>query len=288
MPKPPAVKSVWFLPRTRDQPVVSAIRLGDIIESPWVPEEALNDKPPPNIGSASLRRQEEKSWSWTKEIAQSGGGGVFASFLQFLGIGGDIEGTLSKKHTEVYEVDRMLTEEFLPDKRYLAQCIQNAGVQDAFVGPARKSRVYMVTGLKIAYGATKATEMMKERGIHAQIGVDASSLGVPITIGPKIDWSSGVTESLAGGKSDFVFAFKLRRLKYKKGVLTDKAFTQGARYGLSPDGQDMNDEDEDVLDVEDFDVDDIEDDTAEEFMMHTKGIPSTEIGGEEIQLFFPG
>lgn len=267
--------------------MVSAIRLGDIIESPWTPEEALNDEPPPSISPISLRRREETSWSWTKEVEQSRGGGVFTSFLQFLGIGGDVEGTLDNVHKDVYEVDCMVTEEFLPNKQYLEQCIQDEGVQDMFVGPSRKSKVYMVTGLKIAYGATKATEMMKKRGIHAQIGVDATSLGGPVSFGPKGHWSSTITESLAGSKSDFVFAFKLRMLKYKKGLLTDKAFDRGAQFGLN-DGQDGNDDDdEDELDIEDFDVEDVEDASAEEFMMQTKEIAPSKSGEEEIRVFYP-
>jgi len=286
MPKPTAAKSVWFLPRTRDRPVISAIRLGDIIESPWSPEEALNDGPPPAIKSGLLRRQTEKSWSWTKETELSRGGGVFASFLQVLGIGGDVEGTRSNTHLDLYEVDCMVTEEFLPDKQYLRQCIEDSGVRDMFVGPSRKSKVYMVTGLKIAYGALKAAEMMEERGIRAKIGVDASALGAPVALGPQGHWSSRVTESLTADKSDFVFVFKLRRLKFKKGELTGQAFDRGAQYGLTREANE-SDRDEDELDVEDFDIEGMEDATTEEFRMQSKQIIPSTASGEEIRVFFP-
>jgi hypothetical protein len=286
MSKLTAPKPVWFLPRTRDRPVVSAIRLGDIIESPWTPEEALNDKPPPPIRSALLRRLEETSWSWIKETEQSRGGGIFASFMQFTGIGGDIEGTRSSMNIDIYAVNRMLTEEFLPNNQYLERSIQDAGIRDVFVGPCRKSEVYMVTGLKTAYGATKATEMMKKRDIHAQVGFDATPLGVPISLGPKGHWSSSVAESLTADKSDFVFAFKLRRLKFKKGVLTGKAFDRGAQYGLAQESDD-DDDDEDDLNVGDFSVEDMEEDSAQEFMMQSKTVNPTESGGEEVRVFYP-
>ena len=285
MPKPTVAKSVWFLPRTRDRPVISAIRLGDIVESPWSPEEALNDEPPPAIKPELLRRQTEESWSWTKETELSHGGGIFASFLQVLGIGGDVEGTRANKHLDLYEVDCMVTEEFLPDKQYLKQCIEDAGVRDMFVGPCRKSKVYMVTGLKIAYGATKAAEMMKEHGVSARIGVDASSLGAPVALGPQGHWSSRVAESLTADKSDFVFAFKLRRLKFKKGELTGQAFDRGAQYGLTREA-DVSDSDEEDLDVEDFNIEGMEDASTEEFMMQSKQIIPNEAGGEEIRVFF--
>ena len=286
MPKPTVAKSVWFLPRTRDRPVISAIRLGDIIESPWSPDEALNDEPPPAIEPEALRRQIEESWSWTKETELCRGGGIFASFLQVLGIGGDVEGTRANMHLDLYEVDCMVTEEFLPDKQYLRQCIEDSGVRDMFVGPSRKSKVYMVTGLKIAYGAIKAAEMMKERGVRAKIGVDASALGVPAVLGPQGHWSSRVTESLTADKANFVFAFKLRRLKFKKGELRGQAFDRGAQYGLTQEANE-SDSDEEELDVEDFDMEGMDDATTEEFRMQSKQIIPSAANGEEIRVFFP-
>ena len=263
------------------------MRLGDIIESSWSPEEALNDEPPPAIRSGLMRRQIEESWSWTKETEMSYGGGVFANFLQVvLGIGGDVEGTRINKQLDLYEADCMVTEEFLPDKQYLKQCIEDPGIRDMFVGPGRKSKLYMVTGLKIAYGARKAAEMMREQGILARIGVDASSLGAPVAVGPQGHWSSRVTESLTANKSDFVFAFKLRRLRFKKGELTGRAFDRGAQYGLTKEVND-SDSDEEDLDVEDFDIEDVDDASTEEFMMQSKQIISSNSSAAEIRLLFP-
>jgi hypothetical protein len=281
MPKYPEIKSVWFLPRTRDRPVASAINLGSIIESPWTPEEALNDELPPAIPPKLLRRQEETSWSWTREFERSRGGGIFANFLQLLGAGGEIGGAVDRTHTDVYAADRMLTEEFFPDKQYLAQSLQDDGVRDMFVGPGRKSKVYMITGLKIAYGATKAMEMMKRRGVHAQIGVDVSTVGV-ISLGPKVNVSSNTAEKLGAGKSDFLFGFKLRRLRYKKGVMTDEAFDRGAQYGLGQ--EDEDDQEAEILDVDDFDIEDVENGPAEEFRMESKEIQD---GGEEVRIMHP-
>jgi hypothetical protein len=281
MPHYPEVKSVWFLPRTRDRPVASAMSLGSIIESPWTPEEALNDESPPAIPPKLLRSREETSWNWTREFERSRGGGLFASFLQFLGVGGEMIGTVERTHTDVYAADRMLTQEFSPDKRYLEQCLQDEGVRDMFVGPGKKSKVYMITGLKTAYGATKAMEMMKKRGMHAQISVDVSTVGA-LSLGPKVDISSSATEKLGAAKSDFVFGFKLRRLRYKKGAVTDEAFDRGAQYGLSQ--GDDGDHEVEVLDVEDFDIEGVEDSPAEEFRMESKDVKD---GEEDVRILHP-
>jgi hypothetical protein len=181
----------------------------------------------------------------------------------------------------VYAADRMLTQEFSPDKRYLEQCLQDEGVRDMFVGPGKKSKVYMITGLKTAYGATKAMEMMKKRGMHAQISVDVSTVGA-LSLGPKVDISSSATEKLGAAKSDFVFGFKLRRLRYKKGAVTDEAFDRGAQYGLSQ--GDDGDHEVEVLDDEDFDIEGVEDSPAEEFRMESKDV---EDGEEDVRILHP-
>ena len=104
-------------------------------------------------------------------------------------------------------------------------------------------------------------------------------------MGPQGHWSARVTESLTADKSDFVFAFKLRRLKFKKGELTGKAFDRGAQYDLTQEVNESESDEED-LDVEDFDIEDMDDASTEEFMMQSKQIISRNTG-EEIRLYFP-
>ena len=120
------IQSVWFVPRTRDHPLITALSLGDIIESPWKPEEAVNYEPPPAIEPKRLRlrHREERSWSWFSESERSVSGGLFASFLELLGIGGEISGGTDRVQADTYTVERMVTDEFLPDQQYLKQCIE--------------------------------------------------------------------------------------------------------------------------------------------------------------------
>ena len=285
MRESPGIKSVWFLPRTRDHPFIAAISLGDIIETPWKPEEAVNHDPPPVIDPERLRHREEKSWSWSRESERSVSGGLFASFLEFLGLGGDLEGGTERLHADTYTVERMVTDEFIPDQPYLKQCIQDPGVRSKFIGPARKSHIYMVTGLKLAYGATKVREVMKKKSVHAQFGVDATLAGVPISVGPKGHWESGVAERSEANEADFVFGFKLRKLRYKKGEVFHKEYDRGARYGVDQDGG-MGEIVEE-LDAADFDVEDVESASSEEFRMKSKDIMSMEAGEEIVRICLP-
>lgn len=265
--------------------MVSAMALGDIIDSPWNPEDALNESAAPTVPRSLLRRREEAPWSWTREFAISRSGGVFASFLQFTGIGGDVQHTVDGAHTDVYNAERLVTEEFAPDAEYIQAILQDEGVQEAFVGPSGKKRVYMITGLKIAYGATKATDVMRMRGIHAHIGIDASAMAVPVTMGPTGHWSSSVRESQSAGRSDFVFGFKLRLLKYKKSQVKHKAYDQGAQYGLGHDVVVDNEPDE--LEAGDFELEDLDRTSAEEFRTIGRTMVWIEDGEEEAEHFVP-
>lgn len=130
----PRIKAVWFLPRTRDRPMVSSMALGDIIHSPWNPEDVLNEGPAPVVPKHLIRRREEASWSWSREAAISRSGGVFASFLQFTGIGGDLLHTIDNTQIDMYNAERLVTEEFVPDSQYIETVLQDEGVQEAFVG----------------------------------------------------------------------------------------------------------------------------------------------------------
>lgn len=285
MPKVPIVRSVWFLPITRDLQDISSIRLGSIIESAWRPEEVISDDESPTIEPGLIRRREDTSWSWTREVEQSAGGGIFASFLQLLGIGGEVGSTVDKTHTEVFTVERMVTEEFSPDKGYLENCFQDLGVRDTFIGPGRKSKAYMVTGLKTAYGAAKATETMKKKNWHARLGIDASAAMIPVSLGPGGHWSSGVTERSSADESNFIFAFKLRRLRYKKGELTHERYDRGAQFGLGGGGSEESKTEE--LDVKDFDIETVEGVRSEEFRMKSRDIMSLEDSNEVTRVYYP-
>lgn len=245
----------------------------------------ISDDEPPAIEPGLIHRREDTSWSWTREIEQSAGGGVFATFLQLFGIGGEVGSAVDKTHTEIFTVERMVTEEFSPDKGYLERCLKDLGVRDAFIGPSRKSRAYMVTGLKTAYGATKATETIKKKNWHARFGVDASAAGAPLSLGPEGHWSSGVTERSSADESDFIFAFKLRRLKYRKGELTHERYDRGAQYRLGRSDSEEGKTEE--LDVNDFDIETVEDVRPEEFQMKSRDIMSLKDLNEMTRVYYP-
>lgn len=159
------LRPVWFLPRARDRSPAEAIRLGSIIASPQEPEDTINFTDPPEILPDKLRETEQPAWSWTKELPQSSEGGLLALFLSLTGIGSS---TADTKHREIYAAERLVTNYFIPDKTYIAQSLEDPDVEYALTGPNCKQRVYMVTGIKTAYGATFAIETPRKPDTPAQ------------------------------------------------------------------------------------------------------------------------
>ena len=135
--------------------------------------------------------------------------------------------------------------------------------------------VYIITGIKIAYGASAVITHSKNNNINLHLGVDATNLGVPVSGGPHfgIRRESGLRESI-GNASPFVLAFRLRQIKVTaKGDIEDKPLTHGALLsigsrtddGVKPEELIVDGLEEDDADADEFDIEsnwDVMDDSA--------------------------
>lgn len=287
MPKD-GIKPAWFLPRGRDHPPTSALRLGDVIASPFHPEEAINGDPPPPVPAELLRTIDQENWSWAKEFDKSQSGGVFASFLDVVGVGPEVELRQAKAKSDIYNAERLVTQYFNPNRKYIEEVLNDPDVKDELTGPNRRSKLYLISGLKIAYGATRAIEMMNKRGIHFQVAINPAAIagapGVPTSIGPKTDVSSSTKEKLSGGKLDFVFGIQVRELRYKKGRVEHEKYDKGALYGQQPAKEsDDDDTEDDAIDLADVEVGELSTTEPEGSSKHNVGSGE---GEDDVQVIF--
>ena len=94
----------------------------------------------------------------------------------------------------------------------------------------------MITAVKIARGASAKSARSVGRGVEGRVGLDGALLlgGAPVSLGPEVGVSWGRTEGGSfEGSSDFVFAFRLRRIavQRKGGQVTHAEYVSGAMYG---------------------------------------------------------
>lgn len=208
----------YFLAPTTDSPVNGPISLGAIITHPREADSPLNNKPLTiDVKSIPVQSSEDTDYSVDFEKKRSFTLGIWASFLaEILGVGGDISNDLSKEDSEKWTIKTLKTLSFNPTQEYIKQSLEDSLVKDFVKANAswlRSSRVYMITGLKLAYGASAAITRAKSKGLNLHLGVDATSLGVPVEAGPDIggERSNTVTQSF-GEKTPFVLAFRMQKI----------------------------------------------------------------------------
>lgn len=225
----------YFLAPTRDCPPSGPIALGNIIASPSSPEEALNSRSALPTGPI----YESYQTNWTAEVGRRRQGkiGLWTKFLQVLGVGIDFSVNYDIGKTDIYYFDRMETRFFMPDKAYIEESMSSPEVRDFIVRSKFRANVYMITGIKVAIGASVMSTKLRQRGIHVQLVVDGTAVGVPLSLGPDIEVSSGRTQGISfDDASDFIFAFRLREIIYsKRQGIVHREFGKGALFGLEDD-----------------------------------------------------
>lgn len=71
------------------------------------------------------------------------------------------------------------------------------------------------------------------KGVEFKAMVDATPSGIPVKVGPKVEWKSErVSETKFEGGEDFVFAYQLRKLvcSKKQPLKKDEAYLKGALF----------------------------------------------------------
>jgi hypothetical protein len=270
----------YFLAPTRDTPPETFIRLGNIIEQPRFADRPLNRHPLPP--GEIIVSPETRNHVFEFDNIKTYTIGIWTSFLmQILGIGGDINTQIAKGTAETWDCERIETVSFKPTTEYIKQSLDSTNVK-RYIQDNKNwlwdTKLYMITGIKIAYGARGTIRHARSKGIHLHLGVDATLGFTPVQAGPDIGVEKGrnVTQDI-GDKDPFVLAFRMQRIKVSsKGQVRHERVDGGM---LSVDDVDDEDEEERVeLMVDGLDSADAD---AEEFDIRTSWTVGDE-GAEDI------
>lgn len=173
------------------------------------------------VPASMVFRSAQDRYEFCSSRTRDKGVGVWASFLS-LGLGA--EAATSREDSIRIACDRLETYSFNPAMEFIGECLEYREVK-AWTRARRRKPLYMVTGIKVAQGAQLRMEQRKPNSFNAGaelgsvgIGVDVVAAGVPISVGPSVSVSKTVIsgfESASYG-TDFVFAYKLRKLKFSE------------------------------------------------------------------------
>lgn len=281
------MKKTYYFPPTWDVHPQGPLKLGSVLASTKRPLQPLlicpvTDIPQPTIFIAGADPAQPQIYSTTRQnisyitsTLRTGSFTLFASFIAaVLGVGPDMSTKLSNDNILTLNFARLDTQEWYPSTAELWQRVKHPSVSRFLERSLawRTKKLFVVTGVKVAYGATAESKAIRETGGEGKVTLDpGTSGGMPGLVefgtgaglqkkeNTEVAWESG-----ADGKEDpgFVFAYRVQRVKIKKkdGELvevTSKDHTSGAVYD---DGAPSVDKPEEY----EIDADDPEDDDSNE------------------------
>jgi hypothetical protein len=150
----------------------------------------------------------------------------------------------------VYKFQELENRIFQPTDESIEEALQYPQVVRFVAKRGYRRPLFMITGVKIAWGANISKEAAKARGLSAKAGIYGMLGGVrgDMTAGGEASELLREKETF-DTPSDFVFAFRLRKIFYEKGMkgsVQHRDFTKGALFGL---GGDEDSDDEAVIEV---------------------------------------
>lgn len=257
-----AQKTYFLMPNFNYQPD-KYLKLGQLIKSHDNPLELLSEplEPLPERQNLPVR-----GWGVSKSDGHRFSIGIFTQFLaQIFGIGADIDATTFKQITSRIDADELDTQFFEPNDDYVARSAGRDKVKEYLQQHPFKP-IFMITGLKIVRGAKYSSTTSTYVEGAAQVGFDASVFsGVPVQAGPKMKVTKSRAEQMwFDGSADFIYAYRLQRVivTWRRRTIKNNLYSVGANT-LSH-GDDLEEENEEVIDediegdaeIEDISLDD--------------------------------
>jgi hypothetical protein len=116
---------------------------------------------------------------------------------------------------------------------FIENAVKTQRVQN-FLKIAGQKALYIITGIKSVEGAKVTTSSNRSRSYGGKLGVDATSLGAPVTAGPQGEVETKTGKAVSWEcESPIVFAYQLTRIKLQKGAWKQKDFIKGAVFGTN-------------------------------------------------------
>lgn len=236
------IKTYFLCPTSDfiDPPPAGPLRLGSIIRStstPHLPLNGANIVPVPNAVPPLV----ETDWRKTISAKTGFGVGVYAQFLQLvtggLKLGPEVDVEHSSQTARAFAFDTVTTLSFEPTPQYIEEAVKAPAVQAWLTEPRQRLApsvsLLIVTGMKLVKGAKIKHSITEGTNITGNAGISIAPLGM--TFGPKGHWSSANDDETEFSRaSEFVFAFRVKRLKIGRKVKAEQ-YNKGAFLAIAKD-----------------------------------------------------
>lgn len=234
--------------------------LGRLIKDPTDPESKIPAYP---ITPSTIYEGKKIDWQTTLDEIRSAKIGLWAQCMQYLG--GGMSFSKLKSKLEKHKFETLETSYFMPENEYFDQVLLDPDVQAYFEVTGWRKPLYLITGIKIARGASASTETRTETSTHAELKFDGTMAAVPINVGPETDYDLTEARGVSyGGSTDYIFAYRLTRIKpnrWGEGS-ENQRFVKGAVFGSGEEEDAAVSQARDAFDFEEVTVGDEDIDKA--------------------------
>ncbi|RTE82734.1 hypothetical protein BHE90_002735 [Fusarium euwallaceae] len=226
----------WDIP-----PSKNIVVPGRLITDPKNPESIVSNNSVVPIPQHEICEGEKSDWKTNLNQFRKHGVGFWATCRHIISAGLNSDHVQSTLESHTFDV--LETKYFVANDNHRFQALNDAGVQNYFRTTNWKMPVYLITGIKIARGVCASTENSTGWSGQAKLKFDATSVGVPIDVGPDASWDSNNKRSISySASTDFIFAYQVEEVMPKKGGRGFKAkrYVEGALYAHGEGGHDEN------------------------------------------------
>ncbi|KAI4942295.1 hypothetical protein J4E86_010097 [Alternaria arbusti] len=227
-------KEKFYFLAPPDTPAKGPIFLGGIIKTPKNADAPLNNaRMPIDQEKMPIYSTEDHAQSFSFSKQRDFSTSIWASFLRMIfGIGCDVQSETDNRESEEWKVKTLKTMSFNPTPDYIRQSLDNSDVKKQVADDANwlgRTTVYMITGLKLAYGASSIVKYSKSKGLELRAGIDATTLAIPAEGGSNIGGAHIEQVHLSTEKkSPITLAFRIQEIKVRSsGDIANKPVSGG-------------------------------------------------------------
>lgn len=164
----------------------------------------------------------------------------------------------SGRTANTFAFDTVTTVSFEPTPEYVSEAVKAPAVQAYLREPKQRFApivsLFLVTAMKLVKGAKIKYSTSESTAFKANIGLDVAPLAM--TFGPKGHWTKmNDDETEFNRDSEFVFAFRVKRLRFGHKVVKTEEYNKGAFMAI---GKDEDDGETEPVLVDDVDGADME------------------------------
>ncbi|KAE9978967.1 hypothetical protein EG328_001175 [Venturia inaequalis] len=230
------MKKCYFIVPSTAYPPGGPLTLGSVLSDFEDPESVINpNEVVPLPESMMVMQSAEYDTIRASHSSSAFRAGIFAKWLDGMGL--DISlGRHSDAQNALHFVKLDRTA-MIPDESYVDKVVQTPAVEAYIKASKFRANLYMITGIQVAIGARQESSRTSGGDGTMSLGIDGTAEGFPgASIGPSIavEGSAGEQSSFQGS-TDFVYAYRVKEVKYRKNKFVMKDKNKGQTYSKEED-----------------------------------------------------